>query len=483
MTTLIRKRIPAIVHGGGPVDIKSAVKAAAGSGGNKKSATQTTQDTLTQVTNRYIASLQTPAQQAAQQNSLINASLAASKAATNAAYDQQSKTLLQQQARAHQYAMALGSLRDASGDQVTADYRNAAHDIQGLGTGLTGTIADSQQATANDAAQRIAAATGGHGVAQGLDTEGLKNIAQYTGVTMPSTDLYEEAASQAAQARLAQDMRGQQVENLASDYGTKVTDLASERAGKLAELAATRPSLYQSAITAAQSGNRSDLATIISALALQNQTAKVPSEISKNTATGKAATASGQAATTRAGVAVGKETGIIMVNGKPTLAGNHYWVGPGKTKTAVIPKNQMLDPRDPTGHTLKKNPAAFAPASSGKTPADKTQALISTWSKTLDDDMFSEGSPLTHDISDAWEVAHNYAKPSWKPTMSYAKAFSTLISRVPPTLRTNPQMIANINATLRRGGYTVPTKVTKTTVKVKPKTAGDYLPPSKGLFG
>jgi hypothetical protein len=454
-------------------------------------------DPMTRITNRLIADMLTPKQQQAQAASSVDAqikiALAGMRSSTLAAQQQAN----QQAERAQNYAMALGSMRDLSGAQTEADYQNAAARIQGLGTGLTSTVAEAQQAGANDAAARIAAATQGLGTAKGLDVAGLQNIAQYTGVTMPATNLYSEAASQAAQSRLSQDVRAAKVGQIAQDYLQKGTEAQQELQRKRTELETTRPSLYQTAISNLKSGGRSDVATIISALALQNTAAKTPSEIAKNVAGAKATTA-GAAATT------GKTFGH---DAKGNLAGGFYYGGPGKTQTTKIPtdwrlftegtgaekthlivpkgaffwkgtghtnpqpipKNYMLDPKDPTNHTIKPNPAAVSQG--GKTPGEKTQALIKTWSDTVDKSILAPNSPYTHDVADPYEVAKGYAKPRYVPSMTYAQAFASLLAKVPPGLQKNAQMIANINGSLQRAGYKIPTGGTKkTTVKKKPTT-------------
>lgn len=492
-----------------PAGARAAVLGVRGVGGNKPSKAATAQDTLAQITNRYIASLQTPAQLAAQNKAWIDASLKASQAATNTAYDQQSRLLGQQEHRAHQYAMALGSLRDMSGLQAGADYTNAARNIQGLGTGLTGTVADAQQAEADQAAQQIAAATQGLGQAKGLDVAGMRNVAQYTGVTQPATNLYEEAASQAAQARLNQDVRAQQIENIAGDFRAKAGDSASERAAKLAALAATRPSLYQTAMQQAQSGSRSDMATIISALALQNQTAKVPSEIAENVAGAKATTSNAASTASNADTTTAKVTGIkngkliggfywsapgqktageipqgwrLYSEGDPTHhvivpKGDFYFKGAGMTDPQPIPQGWMPDPKDPSHHKIVRNPYAFAPSTTkppgGETKAQKTeriQGLVTKWASTIDDAMTSDESPYAEDVTNPILEQAGTAKPQWvpKPGMTYAKAFADIVKRLPPELRNNPQMIANINTSLKRAGFKLPKAgAKKTTTKVK----------------
>lgn len=498
--------------------VRAGAAAPGGStGGNKKTTTQTAQDTLAQITNRYIASLLTPKQQAAQNTAWINASLKASEAQTNAAYDRQAKTLADQQARAKQYGLAFDSLRDMSGLQVGADYTNAARNLQGLGTGLTGAIAEAQQQESAQQAQQIAAATQGFGQAKPLDVAGMQNISQYTGVLKPAGNLYEEAANQAAEARWNQDIRAQQIKDLATEYGTKKQGVESDRAAKLAEIAATRPSLYQQAMQTAQSGSRSDMATIISALALQNQTAKVPSEIGENVA-------SAAATKSNAGVNVAKVTGVTK-DGK--LVGGYYWSAPGQ-KTAgkipegmrlyegdpthhvvvpkgefyfrgkgmndpqPIPKNWMPDPADPSHHKIVKNPFAFAPPTtpaSGETPAQKNrrvQGLVTKWASTIDKAMTTAGSPYAEDVANPILEKAGTAKPQWvpKPGMTYAKAFADIVKRLPAELRKNPQMIANVNTSLARAGFKVPTAgAKKTTTKTKSKTPTLKGPSASDLLG
>lgn len=512
------------VRGGATPQVAKAIQTAATGPVIKKAAAVKVQDPMTRITNRLIAGMLTPKQLQTQAATNVDAQIKIALAGMKSTSDATQAQLRQQEDRAHGYALALGSLRDMSGIQTEADYQNAASRIQGLGTGLTGTVADAQQAAANDAASRIAAATGGLGTAKGLDVAGLRNVAQYTGVAVPATNLYEEAASQAAQARLQQDMRGQQVENLAADYRAKEATGLADLQRQETQLQTTRPSLYQTALSGLQGGGRSDVATIISALALQNTAAKTPSEIGLTkaktgaTKTGAVATtAKAGAATTNAATGAAKvfgtdakgnlaggfywqvpgkvaqkiPSGLRIWEGDPTSTvlvpakGDFYWTSPGFTTAAPVPKNKMLNPKDPTHHSIIDNTAAI-PRGSTKTPADiaakaakATQALIKQWSSTIDKSLLAPGTKFVRDTSDPFEEKQGYAKPHYVPAMSYPEAFAAMIAQVPPSLRKNPQMIANINATLRRGGYKI--GGAPTPKKAKPTAPKTVVGPN--LFG
>ena len=325
-------------------------------------------DTLTRILNRYIASLLTPQQQAAQTRQWIDAQIKSGIADINRSAATDRSRILQQQDRARQFALALGSMRDASGAQTEADYTNAAARIQGLGTGLTGTVFDAQQAQADQAAADIAAATGGLGKAAPLDVAGLRNVAQYTGVTMPSTDLYAEAASRAGQARVQQDMRAQQIANIAADYDVKLNEAEKQRLADVATLAGKRPSLYQEAIQGMQAGGRSDMATILSALALQNTQAKTAAEITKTGAETAAVT------TKVTGFQYDPTTGKQKTDskGNPLLA-TGFWLPPGATTPQKIPSDQHVSA---DGTKLVPNKRASTPAATAAaaTAAAKAKA-------------------------------------------------------------------------------------------------------------
>lgn len=491
--------------------IRTATRTGSRSGSTKVAVT----DPMTRIVNRMIADMLTPKQQAAQAQQSVDAQIKLALAGMRSSTLAEQEQAKHQAARAQQYAMALGSLRDMSGLQTEADYTNAAQRIQGLGTGLTGTIADSQQAGANQAAAQIAAATQGLGQAQGLDVEGMKNIAQYTGVAMPATNLYSEAANRAGQARLDQDVRAAKVGNIAQDYLQKGTEAQQELQRKRIELEQTRPSLYTQALQSAQGSGNSNVATIISALALQNTAAKTPSEIAENTANAGKSKATGAAATTNAATGAAKVTGITkdgnlvggfyfngpgtktaskipsgmhLYDGDPTghvIVPNGEWhfAGKGMTNPVKIPFGYMLDPKDPTNHRIVLNPKAGAKGTGNKGTAKQIQSLVKTWSGKFDKEMDMENSPYAKNITDP--LFADVKPAQWVPKKTYAAAKADMIRRLPPALKNNKQMLANIDTSLQRVGYKIPkaggtTKATGKGGKPTKTTAADWAGAGRG---
>jgi len=337
-------------------------------------------DAFNRFINRFTASLLTPAQQAAQTKAAVNAQIQQGLADLKAQAATERTSVLQQQARARQFALALGSLRDIDQAQAGVLYTNAARDIQGLGTGLTGAVAEAQQRVADEDAARIAAATEGLGKAAPLDVAGMRNVAQYTGVTLPSETLYGQAASQAALAKLRTDMGAQQIANIATDYDQKLQTIADELKREQGKLTSKRPSLYTEALQSVQGGQRQDVATLISALALQNALAKTPSEIAKTKAE-TAATKAGTQVTQGKTIAQANWDKGLLRDGSDVRDG-YYFAGKGKTNPSPIPEGKMWDPRDPTHHSLANIPVTPTTRPGGKAPQYTPQQLAN-WEKGL----------------------------------------------------------------------------------------------------
>lgn len=373
-----------------PVAVKqTAGRGAAGATGNV---------TLNSILNRYYSQLQTPAQQAKQANQQVNAQIQTALAGMRASTAAEQAGYTKQQARATGFALAQQSLENQYAPQALSDYRQAAQDIQGLGTGLTGAVGAAQQAQANKAAADISALTGGRNTATGLDVPGMQNVAQYTGVTVPSSDLYTQAASAAASARYSTLANADKIHQIATDYAQKWQDAQHQLNLNRQTLEATRPGLYTTASNTLASNARSDMATLVSALTLQNTMANTGSQIDSRSladtinkalapvkvAQGKAgvtATTAKTAATKAGTTKTAAQTTGLLPGG--ILAPNFHWSSPDpKTRTPVSfdPKKYTLDPNDPTYSKLVPlvvpGAAAKAKAEAVKTKAAaaKTQA-------------------------------------------------------------------------------------------------------------
>jgi len=283
---------------------------------------------------------------------------------------------------------------------------------------------------------------------------------------MPATNLYEEAASQAAQARLSQDTRAGQLMNLAKDYLAKGDEVEANRAADLAKLAASRPSLYAQALQNAQAGSRQDMATVISALALQNTQDKTAADI----VAGKAKTAQGAKATTASVAKAGAQTKKAGAETTKTTAATtgllpNGQLAPGFAWSSSDPKTRvpqpydtdkyMLDPADPT-HTkviARPAPPSTAKGTSPATIAKNRQKAIGQAIK----DVTTAAKSATFTRNATPPLMRGIQKDRWVPTMSYAKAKQKMLDAyVPKALRKNQRILTGIDNALAAWGYKVP---------------------------
>lgn len=332
-----------------------ATKQGAGGGG---AAAAGTNPMLNRLLARYMGQLLTPAQMKTQATQSVNDQVTAALAGMRASTAAEQAAYTKQQQRAQGFALAMANLSGQNEASALQNYRQAAQDIQGLGTGLTGTVGQAQQQQADQAAAQINALTQGRNTATGLDVPGMQNVAQYTGVTLPSADLYTQAASQAGLARYNTQANADRISQIATDYAQKWQDAQHTLTLNRQALEATRPGLYREAMNTLQSGSRQDMASLVSALTLQNTMAGTNSMINSRSISDAINKALAPLKVKQAGANVAattaKTTGLIS-DGKGgwKLAPNYHWSSTDpktRTPTYFDPKKWQLDPKDPT-HT------------------------------------------------------------------------------------------------------------------------------------
>lgn len=434
----------------------TAARGAAGALGNV---------TLDTILNRYYSQMSTPAQQSGlaqrQVNDQIKMALAgirASTAAEQAAYTKQ-------QERATGFALAQQSLEGQYGAQALADYRQAGQDIQGLGTGLTGAVGAAQQEQANKAAADISALTGGRNTATGLDIPGMQNVAQYTGVTLPSSDLYTQAASAAASARYNTLANADKIHQIATEYAQKWQDAQHQLSLSRQELEAKRPGLYNDAVAALHDKARQDMATLVTALTLKNTVAATGSEITSRgvqDAINKAlapykiagAKASATGTTARATQTTAKTTGLLPGG---ALAPGYYWSSSDpkiRVPQPYDPKKFQLDPNDSTHSKLIPLPGTVSAGTKtvGSTGLTQSQlnSIIASRSGTLAKLVKGPPYAIVHQ-PDPFGLGAKVV--TYTPALTLAQARQRALGRFPTALRKNPQVIAAVNDALSSVGY------------------------------
>ena len=296
----------------------------------------------------YQASLPTAKQQQTQASQSVNSQIQQALSGIQATTAEQVRAANRQSERAQGFAEGLRTLSPEMGAQIQSYYNDAANQLGNFGTGLTGAVADAQQADATQAAQQVAQQSGGQGTVTGYSVPDLRNTAQYTGVALPAATLVGQGANQAANTFLQNVANSQSIGNIAQGYVQQANDATTSLADQRAQLELTRPGLMQTALNSLKSDNRQDVATLISALALQGTNAQIPSKIANTIADTSGKKATTAATKTGTKVKVATATGTTP-SGKAPAPGN-YWSSPNpKTRVAEpIPPHQKLDPNDPT---------------------------------------------------------------------------------------------------------------------------------------
>lgn len=445
---------------------------------------------INQIFSRYLGQMLPPAQQAAQARQSVDDEIKKAMLGYQNSYATEKAALKQQQDRASGFAMAALNLGGQDQKQVIDQYNAAAGNIAGLGGLLTGAVGEAQRASADQTQQQIAALTEGRNAATGLDTAGMQNIARYTGVEMPSQDLYKEAVSAGAEAKFNRRADAEQIDAIARDYGQKILAAAHELDRNKVALEATRPGLYREAVNSLAASSRSDLATMLQAAALQN------------TIRSSGVSNAGTVATTTATTA--KTTGRLP-GGK--LAPGFYEPNGKGTTPQPIPSGSVINPNDTTklkpapkapssGGTTKltpvqlnaMNPAQLAAAgyyrpSAGAAPQKITYGFHVDTAKNpyklvpdgssggpkppKDSDIKIYNGYVTKALTPTKTSGGAYLKkdptqdprsvvldgPRWVPAMSIAAARTKLLNQYPARMRKLPQVIAFVNNALLAAGF------------------------------
>jgi hypothetical protein len=193
----------------------------------------------------------------------VTAQIKAAAAANAAAVAGQKIAFENQGRRASGFATALANLTKPDTAAIVDQYRQSADRLRGFGTGLTGAVADAQQAQADKNAADVSRVTGGLGSVASYDIPNMRNVAQMLGVVMPATSLEERGLNSIADANATYASQVGGIGSIAQEYMQKGSDLDSEVAAKNAALQASRPSLFNEALKAAQENARSNIATSI----------------------------------------------------------------------------------------------------------------------------------------------------------------------------------------------------------------------------
>jgi len=214
---------------------------------------------------KQLGQILSPAQMNAQASKYasdaINAQLAAEK--SSSALEQQQ--LMSQATRANEMAKALGQISAPSGQSIQDAYMQAARFEQGLGTGLTGDVAASQQQAADQASAQISQMTGGlANQVGGYDIPAERSVAQLTGVVMPARNLAEQAANASTLTQFQRGANIQQVGAIARDYIQKASDASAAAAAERAKILATRPDLTDKQVQALQANRTNQIQQLMS---------------------------------------------------------------------------------------------------------------------------------------------------------------------------------------------------------------------------
>jgi len=379
----------------------------------------------------------------------------ASAAADQMYYNQQAKA-------AQQFAKGVNAYAPINAEAVQADYRQAAGDIANLGYGLTGAVHDVQQQQADKAVADFAA-RGGLGTAPGsVDLAGATNAAAYLGATAPASNLYAEAANQAAAARYGTAINAEHVRNIAADYLQQAAQSQHELALQRTALEAKRPGLYDQALQDALTSRRQDLATVIQGLALQNTMAGTQSQITSRevndmidkallpyTQAGKAA----QTAGTKASTAATKAKTTTATNAALNLDNNgnpkqgYHWnsTDPKTRKSIPIPSGYTIDKNDPTQTRIVKDPTKIAKGAGagkkGTSQSEIRQRGATVYKAVL-------GAPYAKNTQDP--ALKQYTNPHWVAQMPKAEMRKRLLLLFPADVRKLPQVQAFVDTAMGR---------------------------------
>lgn len=386
---------------------------------------------------------QTPAALAKSSAQSVSDALAERTAATQAAYKQQQTDLDRQATRAQGFAEAMGRLTAPDPAAIGAQYRESADRLRAYGTGLTGSVAEAQQANADKARAAVSQVLGEPADVHGYDPAALRNVAQMTNIVNPGETLEMQARDAVSRAAYGRAASGANVEAIAQGFVGKQGDLTKELTAKIAEIEATRPGLLRQELASEQGQARQNIATAISALALQGTNALKGAQTAATTAKTTGQKPGGGAAAgqwynpiTKAYEPLGTNTTVVSFNGKQTRVPVGYTVKHTKGGDVFVPP-----------------PKAASPGSAG-TAAGKAKAVESAI-KNASTDVYKvvDKAPFV-EVTNGFALKNNLATvPIYKQLMSTAAARKSLLSRIPVNLRSNARVIAIVNQALASVGY------------------------------
>ena len=487
MTSLLRKPLPGTMNQaqfnawkaktGRPHATWQGYQGWVGTKRKQRAATQASPVYQTQqATSKWLANMLTPQQQLQMATRVAGQSIAAQQAENRRATKAAQVQAQNQATRAQGYALALGNLTKNIPEQLRANYQQAADRLRAYGTGLTGALGEAYNKESADTAARMAATgadlstlTGG-ALPNQYDPGAIRNTLQMTGVVTPGATLEAQAANAYGYGNALRQASIAKVGQIAQDYLQKKVDYQRDLADKQRALFATRPDLVNRALQNIQSNQTQNMATLVSALTLQNTMGKTAFDIlNQGTKTKSAVKQAGQ----KGARDWSKVTGIytddtgnpVLKNGQPQLLSGYWWssgkvgVGnPAKYNTSRSKTNadgtklikltpQEGGPTPPKPGQPKPKPGAWTPT--------KIASYVAKQSGTIRS-VVMQPPYIKHQSA----IEKKYGQPH--PLLSYQDAYSRLMAYFLPRFRNRPDVIRAVQDTLSTAGYTAPAAPTTT---------------------
>ena len=380
--------------------------------------------------------MQTPAQQRTQARTLVNDALAdqlsALRQTTRAAQEQANR----QAGSAEAFAKTMAGYSQADAEALRNIQQGARTDLTAISDAVARATYGAQEGalTADQAyVNRIAPG----GVMNAPSPAAARQVALKLG-SLPA-DTAGVLGNAAYEGSLIRNMAERnQLAQMAGEYRRKTTDLQAELARNRMDLEAKRPALLREAVQSLRGERRQDLATILSALALQNtQTGTLG-----NLALGQSKVAADAAKAQADALA---EQGLTP---QGTLLPGYY---PTKAGPQPVPRGYTWN-----GTRLVKTPAGYAPTGkAGSTPKGATPKVAQQIVSKAQTDIRKviRGQPYSRVVNPG-EVFLDLP-PKYGPSMSYAQAKAKLLLYAPPAWRKDKRILNMIDDALRSVGYRI----------------------------
>src|SRR5262245_50437062 len=191
------------------------------------------------------SAIQTPAQIQTSARQTAAADEAAALARQKAVSDQIISQYNNQAARAQGFARALGQLQAGEDQQAQARYQAAANTLTGIGTGLTGDVAQRYQEGVDATREMVNRVTGGLGQVSAPEAADLRNAGLVAGSTLPARSLAESAVNAANLAQADAAARRQNIALIGQAYTSKADEAIAQAASDARALVAQRPATIQ----------------------------------------------------------------------------------------------------------------------------------------------------------------------------------------------------------------------------------------------